>query len=77
VVGDATEIIVVRQHRQLIANAQLGQKGIDRSDLHSVPAAPVPQLSRLDVIVSIWHQQWHSRKPVENLISGLWSGESL
>jgi hypothetical protein len=60
-----------------MSDAQLSQKGIDCSDLHTVPAASVPQPRRLNVIVPIRHQQRHRREPVENLISGLWAGETL
>lgn len=57
--GDATEIVVSRQHCQLVVNAKLCQDGIDRSNLRSVATAPVSQLGCLDVIVAIRDQQRH------------------
>jgi hypothetical protein len=46
VVGDSPEIVVSCQHRQVMTNAQLSQKGIDGSDLYAFPAAPVYQPRR-------------------------------
>jgi hypothetical protein len=77
VIGNLPEIVVGRKHRQIMTYAQLSQESINRSDLHAVSAAAVPQLRRPDVIVAIWHQQGDGRKSVENLVAGLRTQEAL
>jgi hypothetical protein len=76
-VSDPSKIVVACQHRQVMSNAQLRQKGIDRSDLHTLPAASVPQTRRLNMIVPIRHHQGYRGEPVKNLIPGLRAGEPL
>jgi hypothetical protein len=56
VIGNAAEILVRRQHRQVMTDAQLGEEGIDCTDLHAVSAAAIPEIRRPSVIVAIWHQ---------------------
>jgi hypothetical protein len=56
VISNMTEILVRRQHRQIMTNAQLSEEGIDCPDLHAISAAVIPQLSRPYVIVAIWHE---------------------
>jgi hypothetical protein len=41
VVGNVREVIVGCEHRQLVTDAQFGQKGVDRSDLYPGTSAPV------------------------------------
>ena len=66
------EVLVRRQHRQAVAYAQLSQKGIDRSDLHAVSSAVIPEFRRRYVIVAVWRQQRDRGKPVENQIARFW-----
>jgi hypothetical protein len=73
--GDAFKIIVGRQHRQVMPDTQLGEKGVNRSDLNPAAAALVPQGCSFDVITAIRHQQRDSRKPADDLIAGLGAGE--
>jgi hypothetical protein len=75
--GDASEIIVDRQHRQLVTYAQLRQQCIDRSDLHATSAATVSQLSRADVIVAIGREQGDSGKPIQDEIAIFRARKSL
>jgi hypothetical protein len=57
------EIIVAGEHRQVMANAQLCQQRIDRSDSHTTASAAIAQLRRMNVILAIGHQQGDRRKP--------------
>jgi hypothetical protein len=76
-VSDASEIVVARQHCQVVPNAQLSQERVDGSNLHTIPAASIPQLRRFDVIVPVGHKQGYCREPVNDPVSGLWAGEPL
>jgi hypothetical protein len=62
--GDAFKVAVGREHRQAVANAELRQKRIDRSDLHACAMTDIPQLRRTDVIVAIRHKQRHRGKSI-------------
>ncbi len=77
VAGDARKIIVGRQHRQAMANAELRQERIDRSDLDAGTTTTVPQLRRSDVILAIRHKQRHRGKSIQNLRAGARSGKAL
>src|SRR5690348_15389628 len=50
-VGNVPEIVVGRQHCQLVMNAKLSQESVDGCDLHSVATASISQFGRLDMIV--------------------------
>jgi len=56
VIGHVPEVIVGRQHPQVVTDAQLGQEGIDRSDLYPGTPTTISQLCGRDVIVSIRSQ---------------------
>lgn len=73
----APEVLICRQHREIMADAQLGQQRIDRAHLHASSPAAIPQFRRLDMIVAIRHQQGDRRKTVQKLIAALWSCEAL
>ena len=51
--GDLLEVTVRREHRQVVANAELSQQSIDRSDLCAGTTAKVLQLRGLTVIIAI------------------------
>src|SRR4051812_12437362 len=67
VLGDAREILVGGQHREVMANAQLRQKRVDRPDLDALSAAVIPQLRRINVIVTIRHDERQRRKALQYL----------
>jgi hypothetical protein len=56
VAGDVLEVVVGRQHRKIMTDAKLGQKGVDRTDLDSGAPTSIPQFGGPDVIVSVWNQ---------------------
>jgi hypothetical protein len=75
--GNASEVLVGRQHCEIVAHAQLCQEGVDGSDLHAIPAAAIAQVRRPDVIIAIRRQQWDGRKSVKNLSAALWARKAL
>src|SRR5215216_5642578 len=75
--GDLREILVGGQHCQVVADAQLRQKRVDRPDLHAFSAAVIPQLRRINVIVAIWYDKRQRRKALDDLGPALGPGEAL
>jgi hypothetical protein len=73
VAGNLFEISIGREHRQLMADAELGQKSVDRSDL--CPAAPtvISQFRSFYVILAIGNQERYGGKPVQDFPAGLWA----
>jgi hypothetical protein len=71
------EVLVRRQHDQIMPDAELSQQRIDCSNLYAAASATVPQLGGLDVIVTIWNQQRNCGETLDNLATGLWASESL
>lgn len=76
-VRDVMEILVRRQHCQVMAYAQLSQESIDGSNLHAVSSTAIPKLRRCDVIVAVWDEQGDGGKPIQNLIAGLRARKAL
>ncbi len=75
--GSVLKILVGGQHREIVAYAQLRQKRVDRSDLHALSAAAVPQLRRLDVIVAVRHHERQRGEAIDDLRPALGPGEAL
>jgi len=50
-----------------MADAELGQEGVDRSDLNAGPAATVPQFRGIDVIAAVRREQRESRESLHDL----------
>lgn len=71
------KIPIARKHQQAVANAQLRQERIDRTNLNVVAAADITQRCGFDVIGSVGHQEGKCGEPIQNLLTGLWSREAL
>jgi len=54
--GNVVEILVARQHRQIVVHAKLGQEPVDRSDLYPGTTTPISQHRCCNVILAIRHQ---------------------
>ena len=50
------EVIIGREHCQVMTDAQAGQQRVDGSNLNPAAAAPVAEFGRLDVIATVWDQ---------------------
>jgi hypothetical protein len=55
--GGKYEIIVGRQDRQLVSDAQLCEQCIYGPELDPRATAPIAEGRSVDVVMSIWHQQ--------------------
>jgi hypothetical protein len=47
--GHVSEIMISCEHGQIVTNAQLGEKSIDRSDPDAAPSAAISQFRRSNV----------------------------
>ena len=72
-----TKVVVSREHRQLVADAELGQQGVDRPQLDATTAAPIPEVGRGDVVVAVGNQERQRRETIEDRVARLGSLESL
>ena len=60
-----------------MATAQLNEKRVDRPYLYPAPTAGVSNLSGLNVVFSIRMQERQGGQPLDELVAGLGSSESL
>lgn len=74
---DVAEIAVRRQHREIMAQAELRQERVDGADLRARPTTAIAQLGGLNMVPSVRRDKRQGREPIENLRSRLGSGESL
>jgi hypothetical protein len=52
VLGDPSEVGIGGEKAKLVADAQLGQDGVDRADLDATTAGPVAELGGFEVVVT-------------------------
>src|SRR5581483_5021851 len=70
-VGDPIKVFIAGEHRQVMADAQLGQQRVNRSDLRALPTAMVAERGGLNVILSVRHQQRDRGKPIQDQVATL------
>lgn len=75
--GDPYKISVVGKHGQIVAQAELGQQGIDYPDLNTPVLAAVSQVRCPDVIVAVRHHERHRGKMVQYLLTRLRARKTL
>ncbi len=71
--SNVREVLVGCEHRQLVTDAQFGQKGVDRSDLYPDTSAAISKLRSPDVVFTIRSQQRYGGKPIQDLFPGFWT----
>jgi hypothetical protein len=69
--GGVGEVLVGGQERQLVADAELGEQGIDCSDLHASAAARRAECGGIDMILSFGLHERQRGKAVDDLSSRL------
>lgn len=60
-----------------MANAELGEKGIDGPELQPGSSAGIPEACRFDMIAPVWHDQRQCRKSPDDLVTRAGARESL
>ncbi len=71
------EIPVSTEHHELVPNAKLREKRIDRSDLKAAAAALVTKVCSSNVIFALGHDQWKGSESIQDLRSRFRAAESL
>ena len=74
---DPLEVRVCSEHCELVANAELGEQGVDRADLYAASAAGVSQLGRLNVVLAVGNQQGKGGKPLDDPVPRARAVETL
>ena len=74
---DIAKISVGRQHREVVAEADLCQQRIDGADLNAATSAFVSQFGRVYMVAPVGNQQRQRGEPIEDLRAVPWSGEAL
>lgn len=75
--GDILKVFVGREHREVVAKAELRQQRIDRADLNAASSAFVSLIGRVHMVAPIGNQQRQSGEPFEDLPAIPRSGEAL
>jgi hypothetical protein len=60
-----------------VTDAQLGEQGVNRSNLKAAATASVAQFGSINVVLSIWIEKRQSGKSINDILAGTGSGESL
>ena len=71
------KVFVGAQQLQFMPNAQLGNQGVNRSDLNTRPAAGISDFSRFNMVCSIRLQHRQSGEALDDLRSVPWPSKSL
>jgi len=71
------EIPVGCKHHQIMTDAQLRQKRIDRSDPQAGASTAISQRRGLDMIFAVRRQEWKRGESIRDLLLGAWSDEAL
>jgi len=75
--GGEFEVVVGTEKRQVVPNAQLSKQRVDCADLNSRSATGVAEFGGCNMVFAIRLQQWKRCEALNDLCSGLRSGESL
>jgi hypothetical protein len=71
------KVHVGTQHHEVVPDAKLREKCIDRSDLKAAPAALIAKLRGGSVVFALWHDERQMSEPNEDLRSRFRAVESL
>ena len=74
--GEA-KIVVGRQQRQFVTDAELRNHGVYCADLYTGTTTAIAQLCSVDVILPVGSQERQSRKPVNDVFTRTRAGKSL
>src|SRR5206468_7262229 len=75
--GNVFEIVVGREHDEVVSHAKLRQESINRSDLYPGSPTAISQIGGLNVIIAIRNEERYCRKPIQNLRPGLRTRKAL
>lgn len=67
--GNALKIPVGCEHGAVVANAELGEQRVDRSNLNTATTAVISQVRGADVVLSVGNQKRQRRKAIDNRLA--------
>ena len=71
------EVVIGRQHDQLMTNAKLREHGVNSADLQAGATTAISQFRGFDVILPVWRQKRQGRETLNNVLARPRAGESL
>ena len=71
------KVVVGRQQRESVTDAQLREQGIDGTYLHTGTAAAISQFSSVDVILPVRGEERQGREPADDVVARTWAGKPL
>ena len=71
------EVLIGAQKNEVMPDAELRNQRIDCSDLHTRPATGISQSCRSHIVFAVRLNQCQRRKPLDDLLTGLGTGEAL
>ena len=71
------EVVIGRQQRQLVTNAELRNQGVNRANLQARATTAISQFRGIDVILSVRGQKRQRHEPVNDIFTRPRTGESL
>jgi hypothetical protein len=71
------KVIIGREHRQLMTNAQLRKHGVNRADLQAGATTAIAQFCGVDMILPLRGQKRQGRETIDNVFARPRAGESL
>lgn len=75
--GGAGKIMVGRQQRQFVTDAQLREQSVDRADLHAGATTAIAQFCGVNVIPSIGSKERQGGRPFNDVVTRARTSESL
>lgn len=71
------KVIIRGQHHEIMMETQPSEEGVNCCKLHAFTPASVANLSRHNVIFSIWHDHWQRCKPLYYRVASFGAAETL
>jgi hypothetical protein len=75
--SDIAKVPIGRQHREVVAEAELRQQRVDRADLNAAASAFVSQSGCVHMVEPVRNEQRQLSEPIEDLLAIPRSGEAL
>lgn len=65
--GGQDKIIVGREQREFVSDAELREQSVDRPDLHACATAAISQRRGIDVILPVRHEERQCRESINDV----------
>ena len=75
--GGPDKVVIGRQQRQFVTNAELREQGVDGADLHTRATAAIAQFRGVDVILPVRSEERQGREPVDEVFARTRAGKPL